>query len=101
MPERVDFIGLTNSGAAFVNFQPVTPELHVLGHEYKAAASVGWRELVYADQALSARVDMTLCFVVTLSLVLFYSLYRGFLTNPYGLTSFTPSWESAPWRKDR
>lgn len=36
---------------------------------------------VYADQALSARVDMTLSFFVTLSLVLFYSLYRGFLTS--------------------
>ena len=38
--------------------------------------------MIYQDQALSARVDMTLCFVVTLNLVLFYSLYRGFLTNP-------------------
>jgi hypothetical protein len=38
--------------------------------------------LVYQSQALSARVDMTLCFVVTLSLALFYCLYRGFLTNP-------------------
>ncbi len=38
--------------------------------------------LVYQDQALSARVDMTLCFCVTLSLALFYSLYRGFLTHP-------------------
>lgn len=38
--------------------------------------------LVYQDQALSARVDMTLCFFVTLSLALFYSLYRGFLTRP-------------------
>src|SRR5947199_1157367 len=35
----------------------------------------------YADQALSARVDMTLSFFVTLSLVLFYSLYCGFLTS--------------------
>jgi hypothetical protein len=39
--------------------------------------------LVYQDQALSARVDMTLCFFVTLNLALFYSLYRGFLTNPF------------------
>jgi hypothetical protein len=39
--------------------------------------------LVYQDQALSARVDMTLCFFVTLSLALFYSLYRGLLTNPF------------------
>jgi 4-amino-4-deoxy-L-arabinose transferase-like glycosyltransferase len=38
--------------------------------------------MVYQDQALSARVDMTLCFFVTLSLVLFYSLYRGHLKNP-------------------
>jgi 4-amino-4-deoxy-L-arabinose transferase-like glycosyltransferase len=37
--------------------------------------------LVYANQALSARVDMTLCFFVTLSLVIFYSLYREFLTR--------------------
>ena len=34
--------------------------------------------MVYSDQALSARVDMTLCFFLTLSLILFYSLYRGF-----------------------
>src|SRR6185295_12309053 len=37
--------------------------------------------MVYQDQALSARVDMTLCFFVTLSLTLFYALYRGFLTH--------------------
>ena len=37
--------------------------------------------MVYQNQALSARVDMTLCFFVTASLVLFYSLYRGFLTR--------------------
>ena len=37
--------------------------------------------MVYSDQALSARVDMTLCFFVTLSLVIFYALYRGFLTH--------------------
>ena len=36
---------------------------------------------VYQNQALSARVDMTLCFFVTMSLGLFYSLYRGFLTR--------------------
>jgi 4-amino-4-deoxy-L-arabinose transferase-like glycosyltransferase len=36
---------------------------------------------IYADEALNARVDMTLSFFVTLSLVLFYSLYRGFLTG--------------------
>lgn len=38
--------------------------------------------LVYQDQALSARVDMTLCFCLILSLSLCYSLYRGFLTHP-------------------
>ena len=38
--------------------------------------------LVYANQALSARVDMTLCFVVTLSLTIFYRIYKGFLTSP-------------------
>jgi hypothetical protein len=37
--------------------------------------------LVYSNQALSARVDMTLCFFVTLSLVLFYALYRSFLRH--------------------
>ncbi|MDZ4346404.1 MAG: glycosyltransferase family 39 protein [Candidatus Binatia bacterium] len=37
--------------------------------------------LIYQTQALSARVDMTLCFFVTASLVLFYFIYRGFLTN--------------------
>jgi hypothetical protein len=38
--------------------------------------------MIYQDQALDARVDMTLCFFVTLSLALFYSLYRGFLNHP-------------------
>ncbi len=38
--------------------------------------------MVYTDQALSARVDMTLCFFLTASLVLFYSLYRGYLSYP-------------------
>ncbi|HEY1236466.1 MAG TPA: glycosyltransferase family 39 protein, partial [Candidatus Binatia bacterium] len=38
--------------------------------------------MVYGDQALSARVDMTLCFFLTLSLILFYSIYRGFLVHP-------------------
>ena len=38
--------------------------------------------MTYQDQALSARVDMTLCFFVTLSLALFFSLYRGHLKNP-------------------
>jgi 4-amino-4-deoxy-L-arabinose transferase-like glycosyltransferase len=36
--------------------------------------------LIYSNQAVSARVDMTLCFFVTVSLILFYSLYRGFLS---------------------
>ena len=38
--------------------------------------------LLYSNQALEARVDMTLCFFTTLSLVLFYSLYRGFAARP-------------------
>jgi 4-amino-4-deoxy-L-arabinose transferase-like glycosyltransferase len=46
------------------------------------AAAILATTWVYVDQALNARVDMTLCFVVTLNLVLFYSLYRGFLTHP-------------------
>ncbi|MGH7872006.1 MAG: ArnT family glycosyltransferase, partial [Candidatus Binatia bacterium] len=37
--------------------------------------------MVYSDQAVSARVDMTMCSFVTLSLILFYALYRGFLTH--------------------
>jgi 4-amino-4-deoxy-L-arabinose transferase-like glycosyltransferase len=37
--------------------------------------------LIYSNQAVSARVDMTLCFFVTVSLILFYSLYRGFLIH--------------------
>ncbi len=44
--------------------------------------------MVYQDQALSARVDMTLCFCVILSLALFYSLYRGFLTHPLWIYAF-------------
>lgn len=39
--------------------------------------------LIYQTQALSARVDMTLCFFVTASLALFYALYRGFLTSQF------------------
>jgi hypothetical protein len=38
--------------------------------------------MIYQNQAVSARVDMTLCFFVTLSLCLFYALYRGLLTHP-------------------
>ena len=37
--------------------------------------------MIYQDQALSARVDMTLCFFVTASLVLFYALYRAIFTH--------------------
>ena len=46
--------------------------------------------MVYQAQAMDARVDMTLCFFVTASLVLFYMLYRGFLSHSlwyYGLYS--------------
>ena len=38
--------------------------------------------LVYSSQAITARVDMTLCFFVTLSLVIFYSLYRRIPDRP-------------------
>jgi 4-amino-4-deoxy-L-arabinose transferase-like glycosyltransferase len=37
--------------------------------------------LVYENQALSARVDMTLSFFVTASLLLYYALYRAFLAH--------------------
>jgi len=37
--------------------------------------------LIYENQALSARVDMTLSFFVTASLLLFYALYRGLLVH--------------------
>ncbi len=37
--------------------------------------------LIYQNQALSARVDMTLGFFVSASLLLFYALYRGILTH--------------------
>jgi len=36
---------------------------------------------VYQSQAITARVDMTLTFFVTLTLVTFYSIYRRFLTG--------------------
>jgi 4-amino-4-deoxy-L-arabinose transferase-like glycosyltransferase len=45
------------------------------------AAAILATTMTYHDQALSARVDMTLCFFVTASLALFYALYRGFLGN--------------------
>jgi 4-amino-4-deoxy-L-arabinose transferase-like glycosyltransferase len=37
--------------------------------------------MIYQDQALSARVDMTLCFAVTANLALFYALYSGYLKS--------------------
>jgi 4-amino-4-deoxy-L-arabinose transferase-like glycosyltransferase len=47
------------------------------------AAAILATTMTYQDQALSARVDMTLCFFVTASLALFYALYRGFLGNAF------------------
>jgi len=50
--------------------------------------------MVYFNHALSARVDMTLCFFVSAALMLFYSLYRGWLSSSiwyfcfYGLIGF-------------
>ena len=44
--------------------------------------------MIYQNQALSARVDMTLCFFVTASLLLFYALYRGLLINPLWYFAF-------------
>ena len=38
--------------------------------------------MIYQNQAVSARVDMTLCFFATVCLSLFYALYRGLLRNP-------------------
>ena len=38
--------------------------------------------MIYQTQAVNARVDMTLCFFVTLSLILFYAIYRDFLRHP-------------------
>ncbi|MGH7772397.1 MAG: ArnT family glycosyltransferase [Candidatus Binatia bacterium] len=49
------------------------PKIALLGGVI-LATSVG-----YQTQAVSARVDMTLSFFMTLSLVTFYLLYRGFL----------------------
>jgi hypothetical protein len=37
--------------------------------------------LIYENQAVSARVDMTLSFFVTVSLLLFYALCRGFFVH--------------------
>lgn len=39
--------------------------------------------VVYFNQALSARVDMTLCFFLTTSLLLFYALYCRWLIHPF------------------
>jgi 4-amino-4-deoxy-L-arabinose transferase-like glycosyltransferase len=44
--------------------------------------------VVYQHQALNARVDMALCFYVSLSLILFFAIYRGFLKNPLWLYAF-------------
>ena len=44
--------------------------------------------MVYQAQAVNARVDMTLCFFVTASLLMFYAIYRGWLCHPlwsYGM----------------
>jgi hypothetical protein len=38
--------------------------------------------MIYQDQALDARVDMTLCFFLTLSLALFYLIYARILSHP-------------------
>ena len=38
--------------------------------------------VVYQSQAIVARVDMTLTFFLTATLVVFYLLYHGFLTGP-------------------
>src|SRR5262245_27178710 len=46
------------------------------------AAAILATTTVYFNQALSARVDMTLAFFVTASLLLFYSLYGGWLSHP-------------------
>jgi hypothetical protein len=62
--------------------------IYILGREIfdARAALLGGAILatmmLYQDQALSARVDMTLCFFVTLTLTLFYFLYRGVLAHP-------------------
>ena len=44
--------------------------------------------VIYQNQALSARVDMTLCFFVMLSLALFYSIYRGLLAGQIWFYAF-------------
>lgn len=52
-----------------------TPDIALLAGAILAST------IVYQDQALDARVDMTLCFFVMLSLVFFYLLYRGVLNH--------------------
>lgn len=44
--------------------------------------------MIYQDQAISARVDMTLCFVVISSLTLFFAIYRGYLRHPLWMYLF-------------
>jgi len=44
--------------------------------------------VVYQSQAIVARVDMTLAFFLTATLVVFYLLYRGFLTGPFWTYGF-------------
>lgn len=43
---------------------------------------------IYQKQAVEARVDMTLTFFVTASLVAFYSLYQGWLPISWGFYAF-------------
>jgi hypothetical protein len=62
------------------------PDAALLGAAILATTSV------YASQALSARVDMTLSFFVTLILVLFYSVDRGFLGAPVWRYVFYAVW---------
>jgi 4-amino-4-deoxy-L-arabinose transferase-like glycosyltransferase len=43
---------------------------------------------IYQKQAVEARVDMTLCFFVTVSLMTFYALYQGWLSPSFGFYGF-------------
>ncbi|HEX2227564.1 MAG TPA: glycosyltransferase family 39 protein [Candidatus Binatia bacterium] len=52
-----------------------TPEIALL------AGAILATTILYQDQALDARVDMTLCFFVMLSITLFYLLYREILRH--------------------
>ena len=58
------------------------PEVGLLGGAILATTTI------YQNQALSARVDMTLCFFVSAGLVLFYALYRGLLEHPLWYFAF-------------